>query len=1350
MIFVAFLLFFESFFISGFVNDTNSSFSNNTNSLFISKFFDSEGKNIVYSQQKNYSSLLDYPNYKPDYSGYIIEFEKPSLIEKKVEFKKIAGENDKLFLTKIPLIKDFFVTSDNLESKMQKYEKKLDEEHEEIKEEISKLNSKSILNEYKLVFNGISLNISDSEAKEIEKIEGVKRAWQNAKVEALLMDSVPLIQEGISAGKLGEKGKDCSIAEDCLTGEGVKIAIIDTGVDYTHQDLGGCLGQNCKVIGGYDFVNNDDDPMDDHGHGTHVAATAAGDGVLKGVAPGAQILAYKVIDEYGMGYMNKIISGIEKAVEDKANIISMSLGGVGNPDDPLSQATDNAVNAGVVAVVAAGNSGPDERTISTPGTARLAITVGASDKYDILTKFSSRGPVVWIDDNGNEKTIMKPDIVAPGAYICAAQYDNWLNDRNCLDNKHISISGTSMATPHVAGAVALLKQKNPDWRPEEIKAALKGTTKNLDLLQIEQGTGRIDIKEAVRNEEKMPISSIYAVQKNKILSLFGTAMADNFESYTLYLGDREIAYSDSEADNLLLYKIKLEELKDERNIFKLKVKSKNGKTSNDFVFVDVETIKLTSLRTNDIYRKGDIIQIKGDIVYDDYNLEVFYSKQYEDNWSSSGIIRKGEGWDTSLLSDGFYKIKIVFNVPGIGTFERSVEMIYLDSSLKKGWPQRIDFEYSCEQEDSNNNLFLTSQDKNVVFMTLSKNSGSYVINGLNNEPLLIRDNKLINYNNKYSIVSKEEMSSLSPFCYYYWAGFLEPVVADLNNDGNKEIVLYKAGKPPKILVYNQDGKLLWEKGIGGVAMPGGNLNIPLIGDLNNDGKQEIIAFSYGDYLSDENNSQIFALESNGSIMWSANISSNLGVTMLMADLNNDGNKEIIIKELVPLNPLKSRKLIILNSHKEIINLWDINDKRWTLFGSPESSPAIGNFDNDADFEIVIADPSEYAGGVWENDIFVGFNNLGVITIYNADGSIVEGWPRYTNGVIFSSPIVGDINDDGKDDIILGMTNVTDIFPDEKYGGLYAFDNKGNILSGWPYKLGYHFYSTPALGDINNDGKLEIAASSTRFETSLLYYNGSVMNGWPEYTAWNSWYSDIFADVTGSGQLNILTTAGGIYSCKNAYGSSCGGVYAWDSEGHLISGFPKVTEVDADAPLTVFESKGKINIAASSDWDFDYTKEKLKNRGSVYVWELNNPAGTFSQNKIEWPMFMHDTQHTGFYDYDKNPPTNETPLPPSLSKIENFGDKTINIILPIKIQKFEDNEWKDYEEIINGNYDILPKKRLYLAGLFNSKSTIISQTGTYRISVTLKDYFGKIIDTSNKEFIVYKTIKTEKDRIAKLP
>ena len=195
MIFVAFLLFFESFFISGFVNDTNSSFSNNTNSLFISKFFDSEGKNIVYSQQKNYSSLLDYPNYKPDYSGYIIEFEKPSLIEKKVEFKKIAGENDKLFLTKIPLIKDFFVTSDNLESKMQKYEKKLDEEHEEIKEEISKLNSKSILNEYKLVFNGISLNISDSEAKEIEKIEGVKRAWQNAKVEALLMDSVPLIQE---------------------------------------------------------------------------------------------------------------------------------------------------------------------------------------------------------------------------------------------------------------------------------------------------------------------------------------------------------------------------------------------------------------------------------------------------------------------------------------------------------------------------------------------------------------------------------------------------------------------------------------------------------------------------------------------------------------------------------------------------------------------------------------------------------------------------------------------------------------------------------------------------------------------------------------------------------------------------------------------------------------------------------------------------------------------------------------------------------------------------------------------------------------------------------------------------
>ena len=153
-----------------------------------------------------------------------------------------------------------------------------------------------IENEFIQVFNGISLQISEEEVRKIKEIKGIKKVYPNYKVNITLSDSVPLINVD-DVWLLDEDGNSCVVSgNDCLTGKGVTIGIIDTGVDYTHPDFGGCFGQGCKVSGGYDFVNNDNDPMDDHGHGTHVAATAAGNGILKGVAPDAKIYAYKVLE----------------------------------------------------------------------------------------------------------------------------------------------------------------------------------------------------------------------------------------------------------------------------------------------------------------------------------------------------------------------------------------------------------------------------------------------------------------------------------------------------------------------------------------------------------------------------------------------------------------------------------------------------------------------------------------------------------------------------------------------------------------------------------------------------------------------------------------------------------------------------------------------------------------------------------------------------------------------------------------------------------------------------------------------------------------------------------------------
>jgi subtilisin family serine protease len=355
------------------------------------------------------------------------------------------------------------------------------------------------------LINAVSAEIPKEKLSKLEKSPLVDRVSLDRRVSILLYDSVPLI----NATQLWQT-KDMWGRN--ITGENTTIAIIDTGVDYTHPDLGSCttaefLGDSCsKVAGGYDFVNGDEDPIDDQGHGTHVAGIAAGNGTIKGVAQNARIMAVKVLDSSGSGSESDVIAGIEYAVDpnqdgdysDRVNIISMSLGGSGDPDDELSNAVDTAVEKGVVVVVAAGNSGPSAETVGSPGCAREALTVGAmckpnqvgNDSYcnEAIAYFSSRGPT----STGG----IKPDVVAPGVKICSALWGEADEDNLCFDEEHVKYSGTSMATPHVAGAAALLLQAHPEWSPQEVKSALMATAEDLGFEANTQGTGKIDAMRA--------------------------------------------------------------------------------------------------------------------------------------------------------------------------------------------------------------------------------------------------------------------------------------------------------------------------------------------------------------------------------------------------------------------------------------------------------------------------------------------------------------------------------------------------------------------------------------------------------------------------------------------------------------------------------------------------------------------------------------------------------------------------------------------------------------------------------------------------------------------------------------
>jgi hypothetical protein len=254
------------------------------------------------------------------------------------------------------------------------------------------------------------------------------------------------------------------------------IAVIDTGVDYLHPDLGGCLGAGCRVIGGYDVVDDDNDPTDEHGHGTHVAGIAAGTGLSSGVAQEAKLLAYRALDENGSGSTSDVVEAIERAVNDGAHIINLSLGeSDGKPDSPQNLAVREAVRRGVLVVAAAGNSGPQWGTVGSPGNEVSALTVGALGLDDKVARFSSRGP-------DRSDYTLKPDISAPGVNILSA----------VPGGGHMILSGTSMATPYVAGVAALLIEMAPESDVLSLRSRIIQSATPLSEPVWEIGLGKVN------------------------------------------------------------------------------------------------------------------------------------------------------------------------------------------------------------------------------------------------------------------------------------------------------------------------------------------------------------------------------------------------------------------------------------------------------------------------------------------------------------------------------------------------------------------------------------------------------------------------------------------------------------------------------------------------------------------------------------------------------------------------------------------------------------------------------------------------------------------------------------------
>ncbi|TDD61385.1 peptidase S8 [Kribbella antibiotica] len=313
----------------------------------------------------------------------------------------------------------------------------------------------------------------------------VKKVWLDGGVTPNLDRSVPQIGAP-AAWKAG------------LTGKGVKVAVLDSGYDATHPDFKG------RVVSTKGFTaEGDQDVLDIIGHGTHTASTVAGtgaasDGKYRGVAPDADLMIGKICEARNCE-TSAIIAGMEWAATSGARVVNMSIGGGPSDGNDILSETLNRLTAstGALFVVSAGNFGAAS-SVSEPAAADAALAVASVTKSDGHSDFSSQGPRLG-------DLSVKPDISAPGSRIVAARAANTPLERFAINDSYAELSGTSMAAPHVAGAAALLAQAHPDWKAEQLKSALMGSSLGLkDQGIYTQGAGRVDVAAAL----KQPVLAI--------------------------------------------------------------------------------------------------------------------------------------------------------------------------------------------------------------------------------------------------------------------------------------------------------------------------------------------------------------------------------------------------------------------------------------------------------------------------------------------------------------------------------------------------------------------------------------------------------------------------------------------------------------------------------------------------------------------------------------------------------------------------------------------------------------------------------------------------------------------------
>lgn len=949
-------------------------------------------------------------------------------------------------------------------------------------------------------------------------------------------------------------------AWDTTTGDGVVVAVVDTGLDYNHPDLAANIWINPGEIDGnfvdddsngfvddvrgWNFVFGNNDPIDHNGHGTHVAGTiaAVGDnatGVI-GVAWHSHVMAVKGLDDFGNGFDFTLAPAIEYAAANGADVINASWGG---PDasQSIEEAIQFATGLGVVFVAAAGNNSQDAMTFF-PASSPEAITVAASDPFGNFAFFSNFGP--------------KIDVTAPGMDILSLQAAGTFFGPPVIDG-YVRQDGTSMAAPHVSGVAALALSENPAYSTEQVRQIIRSSNTAVPF-DSRFGYGKLNAAAAVAvvNPLEAKITGVqFGASPTDPITISGFAQGAGFSSYLLEYGVGTQPsfftpfFSSTTPASGVLGQLDPSTLFSGTYTICLTAFNINGNAFLDNTQFSVTFVQITSPATPSTYKPGFLLPLIGTATMPGFqNFVVEWSSQDgSTGWQSTGISLTGGGtaplantqlatWDTSSITKaGYYMIRLTVN--GLAS-EQAFTTIYLEPDLLSlNWPVFLDLAPCLE----------------CPVVPAANPDGTYRL--LMESPGQAAESWVIYANGSF----QKTLLSQSGANHQPSAGNIdglpgdEAVMADFN----------------VLDVFHPDNTL-------DVLTPGANVfltNFPIVlEDLNNDFQLESITVG-GDFNVSNRTAYIFAWKPDGQqasgfpiqVQDNNLLYGSFNLTRVIAgDFDGDGLKDILVPEGLTPTTYDLR----LFNHDGTTKPFNAP----VLTGVP-AAMAAADLDHNGKLELILLNHSDSLG------------TQAAIHVFQPDGSERPGWPvdvsaSHSTFYSFSGIAVGDLNRDGHEEIVLSNGS-----------GLYVFNSDGTLFSGaWPLPMSnFIAYLRPLIADIDGDGLPEIVIPMNDFNSGGLQLrafrrDGSVVKSWP-LTGINGFTPGVDAAATISDfDQNGSTDIAVGYALQASSGANQGAVTILDTHSPFVPGnddWPMVLQNPRNNPVLLRTSPSSLAVTLSS-------------------------------------------------------------------------------------------------------------------------------------------------------------------------